>query len=142
MQRAVVQDQVNAYDAYRRPCLDCGRYRRIKEWRPRVFDTALGTVRVRVPRILACLCEPEPLDEDGEVAEYRETLCPIENLLPRRVKPEMSYLCARAGATLTYRSAADRVGELCGISRLSHMRVRRETMRIGEHIEDEQFRVG
>ena len=48
LQRAVVQDQVNAYDAYRRPCLDCGRYRRIKEWRPRVFDTALGTVRVRV----------------------------------------------------------------------------------------------
>jgi len=70
LQRAVVQDQVNAYDAYRRPCLDCGRYRRIKEWRPRVFDTALGTVRVRVPRVLACLCEPEPLDEDGEVAGY------------------------------------------------------------------------
>lgn len=95
-----------------------------------------------LPRVVACLCEPEPIDEDGEIGKYRETLCPIENLLPRRLTPEVSYLCARAGAMQPYRGAADRVGELCGIGQLSHMRVRQETMRIGEHIEEEQFRVG
>jgi hypothetical protein len=34
LQRAAVHDQVKAYDAYRRPCSECGRYRRIKDWRP------------------------------------------------------------------------------------------------------------
>ena len=53
----------------------------------------------------------------------------------RRLTPEVSYLCARAGATQPYRGAAGRVGELCGIGQLSHIRVRRKTMRIGEHIE-------
>jgi hypothetical protein len=51
LQSAVVQDQVNAYDAYRRPGLECGRYRRIKDWRPRVFDTALGLVQVKDSRV-------------------------------------------------------------------------------------------
>ena len=142
LQRAVVQGQVKSYDAYRRPCAECGRYRRIKDWRPRVFNTSLGTVKVKVPRVVACLCEPEPIDEDGEIGKYRESLCPIENLLPRRLTPEVSYLCARAGAAQPYRGAANRVGELCALGQLSHMRVRRETMRIGEHIEEEQFRVG
>ena len=107
-----------------------------------MFDTSLGTVRVKVPQVVACLCEPEPIDEDCEIGKYRETLCPIENLLPKRLTPEVSYLCARAGAAQPYRGAADRVGEMCGLGQLSHMRVRRETMRIGEHIEEEQFRAG
>jgi hypothetical protein len=100
LQQAVTQQQVFAYDAAKRRCPHCGRYRRIKDWRSRVFDTALGIVRVRVPRVVACMCLPEPLDEDGEIAPFRESLCSIEKLLPARVTPEVSYLCARDGAQM------------------------------------------
>ena len=38
LQQAVTQQQVLAYDAAKRRCPHCGRYRRVKEWRSRVFD--------------------------------------------------------------------------------------------------------
>jgi hypothetical protein len=58
LQHVVAQDQIRAYDAQRRRCRHCGRYRCIKDWRPRVFATALGSVRVQVPRVISCLCPP------------------------------------------------------------------------------------
>ena len=64
LQQVVAQDQIRAYDARRRRCRHCGRYRRIKDWRPRVFAIALGNATVRVPRVISCLCAPEPLDEN------------------------------------------------------------------------------
>ena len=46
LQSLVTQDQIRAYDIHRRRCRHCGRYRAIKDWRPRQFDTVLGRVRV------------------------------------------------------------------------------------------------
>jgi hypothetical protein len=142
LQTAVAQDQVRAYDNAKRNCPHCRRFGRIKDWRPRVFDTALGTINIRVPRVVACMCLPEPLDEDGDVAQYRETLCPSEKLLPARTVPELAYLCARTGAQVPYRIAAQHLRELCAIRGLSHVRVRRQTLKIGEHIDNVQFEAG
>lgn len=142
LQQTVAQQQIYAYDREKRRCPHCGAYRRIKDWRPRTFDTALGTIHVRVPRVVACMCLPEPLDEYGDIEDYRETLCPIQRLLPSRTTPELAYLCARHGATGSYRSAAAVVSALTSVSCLSHMRVRRETIKIGEYIEDRQFALG
>ena len=142
LQSVVTQKQVFAYDERRRHCRHCGRYRRIKDWRPRVVDTALGRVQLRVPRVLSCLCTPEPLDYNDDPIDLRYTECSIEALLPKRKTPELSYLCARQGATLPYRSAAMHVAELTGIPRLSHASVRRETIRSGEFVEDRLFAMG
>ena len=101
-----------------------------------MFDTSLGTIGVKVSQVLACLCSPEPLVRMARSKGYRGTLCSISNRLPRHVTPELSFLCARTGAALPYRFAADRLGELCGIGQHSHMRMRRETMKIGEYIEE------
>src|SRR5450756_1645169 len=56
LQQAVVQSQIDAYDSARRRCRHCGAYRLIKDWRKRVVATTLGEVRVRVPRVVSCLC--------------------------------------------------------------------------------------
>ena len=64
LQGVVAQDQIVAYDIHWRYCRHCGRYRRIKDWRARVFATGLGEIHVRVPRVVSCLCTPEPLDDD------------------------------------------------------------------------------
>ncbi|MBS0343232.1 MAG: MFS transporter [Proteobacteria bacterium] len=89
-------------------------YRRIKDRRPRVFATGLGEPHVRVPRVISCLCTPEPLndDDDDEPADLRFSECPIERLLPGRRTPEVAYLCAKHGASSSYRCAAQKVAEL------------------------------
>jgi hypothetical protein len=142
LQHVVAQDQIHVYDAQRRRCRHCGRYRCIKDWRPRVFATALGSVRVQVPRVISCLCTPEPLDENDEPADLRFSECPIETLLPGRRTPELAYLCAKQGAAVSYRSAARNVADLAGLHTLSHATVRKETLDCGEHIENDQFHVG
>ena len=142
LQNAVAQRQIDAYDVSRRRCKHCGAYRQIKEWRPRVFATALGEVRVRVPRVVSCLCTPEPLDDNDDPVNLRFSECPIGNLLPKRRTPELAYLCAKYGATNSYRSAAHILAELTGLRRLCHASVRKETIACGEYIEDEQFCVG
>lgn len=142
LQQVVTQDQVAAFDERRRCCRHCGTYRRIKDWRPRSVATGLGLVKVRVPRVVSCLCTPEPLDEDGEPIDLRFSECPIDAVLPRRRTPEVAYLCAKHGASASYRSAARTVADLAGLHKLSHATVRKETIACGEHIENAQFHVG
>jgi hypothetical protein len=95
-----------------------------------------------VPRVISCLCIPEPLDENDEPADLRFSEGPIETLLPGRRTPELAYLCAKQGAAVSYRSAARNVADLAGLHTLSHATVRKETLDCGEHIEDDQFHVG
>lgn len=142
LQSAVVQDQITAHDHRGRSCHYCGRYRRIKDWRGRQIDTALGRVRVRIPRVVTCQCLPEPLGEEGEITALRDSESTVERLLPKRRTPEVSYLCAKHGASSPYRTAARAVCEVTGLPRLSHATVRSETTSCGEHIEDEQFEIG
>jgi hypothetical protein len=117
LQQVVAQDQAMAYDQRRRRCRHCGAFRRIKDWRSRSIATGLGQVTIRVPRVVSCLCTPEPLDEDGEPIGLRFTECPIEPVLPQRRTPELAYLCAKQGASASYRSAARAVADLAGLRR-------------------------
>lgn len=106
------------------------------------FLTALGKVRVKAPRVVACMCTPEPMDEDGEIEDYHESLCPIEKRLPGRLTPEVSYLCTKHGASSTYRTAARAISDITGLPRLSHMTVRHETIEAARLIEDRLFEGG
>src|SRR3954454_22483155 len=105
LQQLVAQDQINAYDKLRRNCRECGKYRRIKDRRSRLFSTALGRVQVKVPRVVSCLCTPAPYDDNGESLSLRFSECSIDPLLPTRRTPELSYLCAKHGASVSYRQA-------------------------------------
>ena len=107
-----------------------------------VFATGLGEIHVRVQRVISCLCMPEPLDDDDEPVDLRFSECPIERMLPARRTPEVSYLCAKHGASNSYRTAARAVADLAGLTKLSHASVRKETITCGEQIEDAQFLVG
>ncbi len=129
LQRSVAQDQICAYDARRRCCRHCGAYRQIKDWRPRTIASGLGEVHVRVPRVVSCLCLPEPPDDDDEPVELRYSECPIDRLVPRGRTPEVSYLCARHGSSVSYRSAAQIVADdMTGLRTLCHATLRKETV--------------
>jgi hypothetical protein len=133
------QSQIHVYDDARRHCRRCGAYRRIKDWRERVVATTLGEVRVRVPRVVSCLCTPEPLDDDMPMERLVFTECPIQRLIPGRRTPELSYLCAKHGASHPYRVAAGIVSEITGLRRPCHSTVRRDTLNCGQQLEDAQF---
>ena len=143
LQEAVTQSQICAYDCARRCCRHCGTYRRIKDWRDRVITTCLGEVRLRVPRVVSCLCTAEPLDDD-DLPTARQCLSenPIRRLIPGRRTPELSYLCAKHGASHPYRVAASIVSEVTGLRRPCHMTVRRDTLSCGQQLEDAQFLAG
>ena len=143
LQQTIAQSQIRAYDSAQRRCRHCGAYRRIKDWLGRVVSTSLGEVRLRVPRVTSCLCTPEPLDDDDlPMAHQCFTECPITRLIPRRRTPELSYLCAKHGASHSYRVAAGIVSEATGLRRPCHMTIRRDTIACGQQIEDAQFLAG
>ncbi len=71
----------------------------------------------------------EPLDDDDSpMAHQCFTEGPITRLIPRRRTPELSYLCAKHGATHSYRVAAGVVSEVTGLRRPCHMTIRRDTI--------------
>ena len=116
LQQNVAQTQIHTYDAQHRNCPHCGRYRQIKDWRARTIQTTLGKIAIRVPRVHSCMCLPEPMNADGDIIPYRESECCVERMLPKRMTPELLYLCAKHGAAAPFRSAAATVRDMTGLS--------------------------
>lgn len=141
LQHQVAQDQIVAYDLHRRHCQHCGAYRRIKDWRPRSIATGLGPIHVKAPRIEPCGCGAEPPDMRSDCLP-RAARSPFPDLLRRQRTPEVSYLCAKHGASSSYRSAARTVADMTGLEGLSHASVRKETILCGQHVEGEQLMIG
>ena len=54
LQQVVVKQQCESYVLARRFCMDCERFRRIKDYSKRKIRTVFGCVEVRNPRILNC----------------------------------------------------------------------------------------
>lgn len=54
LQQIIVKQQCEAYVLARRFCMDCRRFRRIKDYSKRKIRTVFGCVEVRSPRILKC----------------------------------------------------------------------------------------
>ena len=96
LQTTIAQDQVVEYDLQRRHCRHCGAYRRIKDWRPRVYATGLGEIHLRVPRVVSCLCMPEPLDDQDEPRRVTTAACIDElALLVQKIDIEREVRNAR-----------------------------------------------
>ena len=96
LQIAVVNAQVEDISQAHRPCLNCGRTRRLHDYRTKVLDTLFGRFRVRVPRLRTCSCE------EGE----RGSISPFAQLFPDRATPELLRLQAELGARHSFREAA------------------------------------
>jgi hypothetical protein len=82
------------------------------------------------------------LDDNDDSTDLRFPECSVESLLPARRTPEVTYLRAKHGASVSYREAARHVADLTGLPALSHTTVRKDTVECGEYVETEQFRIG
>jgi hypothetical protein len=132
VQIQMISSQAHAYALCRRPCVDCGRPKRIKDTRTKCIQTVFGAFRFRGRRYRACGCREHP---DG----FRQDF-PLGEIIPRRTTPEVRYLFAELGAAMPYR-AASRVLRTCGFGdvRASHMAIRRHTLEIGRELEAQRL---
>jgi hypothetical protein len=130
----MITSQAYAYALCRRPCVHCGRPRRIKDVRTKCVQTAFGAFRFRGRRYRKCGCR----DHTGELRQD----FPLGEIIPRRTTPEVRYLFAELGARMPYR-AASRVLKTCGFGemRASHMAIRRHTLEIGRELDAQRLDV-
>ena len=131
LQQVIVKQQCEAYVLARRFCLDCQRFRRIKDYSKRKIRTVFGCVEVRNPRILNCQrCLPHFCDASAL----------LRDICPDQVTPELMELSARMGSLMPYRKAADVIAEFLPIkSTESFVTVRHRTLNLGKR-RDEKAR--
>jgi hypothetical protein len=128
LQQAVVKQQCEAYVLARRFCVDCERFRRIKDYSTRKIRTVFGCVEVRNPRILNCRrCTPHFCDASAI----------LRDICPDQATPELMELSARLGSLMPYRKAADVLAEFLPVKTTeSFVTVRHRTLNIGKRLDE------
>jgi hypothetical protein len=102
LQQVIVKQQCETYVLVRRFCMDCERFRRIKDYSKRKIRTVFSCVEVRNPRILNCQrCVPY----------FRDASAVLRDFCPDQATPELMELSARLGSLMPYRKAADVIAE-------------------------------
>jgi hypothetical protein len=128
LQQVIVKQQCESYVSVRRFCLDCERFRRIKDYSKRKIRTVFGCVEVRNPRILNCQrCVPY----------FRDASAVLRDFCPDQATPELMELSARLGSLMPYRKAADVIAEFLPIkSTESFVTVRHRTLALGKRLDE------
>ena len=128
LQQVIVKQQCETYVLVRRFCMDCERFRRIKDYSKRKIRTVFGCVEVRNPRILNCQrCVPY----------FRDASAVLRDFCPDQATPELMELSARLGSLMPYRKAADVIAEFLPVkSTESFVTVRHRTLALGKRLDE------
>ena len=124
LQKAVLNAQVEDISQAHRRCSDCGRTRRLHDYRTKVLDTLFGRFRVRVPRLRTCSCE------EGSCG----SISPFAQLFPGRATQELLTLQAELGARHSFREAARILETFLPCAAQHNTTVRNRLGRVAEEI--------
>ena len=128
LQQVVVNQQCEAYVLTSRFCMDCERFRRIKDYGKRKIRTVFGCVEVRNPRIMNCQrCLPH----------FCDAWTVLRDICPDQATPELMERSARLGSLLPYRKAAEVMAEFLPIKPTeSFVTLRHRTLKLGERLDE------
>ena len=128
LQQVIVKQQCKTYVLSRRFCMDCERFRRIKDYSKRKIRTVFGCVEVRNPRILNCQrCLPH----------FCDAAAVLRDICPDQATPELMELSARSGSLMPYCKAADVLAEFLPVkSTESFVTVRHRTLELGKRLDE------
>ena len=128
LQQVVVNQQCEAYVLTSRFCMDCKRFRRIKDYGKRKIRTVFGCVEVRSPRIMNCQrCLPY----------FCDAWAALRDICPDQATPELMERSARLGSLLPYRKAAEVMAEFLPIqSTESFATLRHRTLKLGQRLDE------
>ncbi len=119
VQREIVAVQATSHAVRRPECPRCGGVCRVKDYRDHVVSTLFGPVTVRLPRFRCAACGGIEAGV-GWPAHCRST-------------PELDRLQAHLCALMTYRTAADVLGQMFPVDGGTHHEtLRRHTLKVGE----------
>jgi len=123
VQREIVAAQAREHAVRRPDCLCCGGVCRVKDYRDHAVATLFGQVTVRLPRFRCAACGGI---ETGIAWPSR---C--------RSTPELDRLQAHLCALMTYRTAADVLGQMFPVDAGKHHEtLRRHTLKVGEALSE------
>ncbi len=125
IQTEIVTRQIERDAEQRSRCPNCGKHRRLKDYRPRKFDTLFGRIEVSVPRFDEpdCGCDGACIQNVAHSA------------LRGRSTPEYDAIRAKLAAQLPYRVAAKLLAELMPVSGgATHTTIRNQTFAVAEQI--------
>ena len=129
---SAVQDESVAAQAAeivetRRQCPHCPKRLKIKDWKLRRINTALGKVFLPAPRLVTCSC-------DGINSS---AISPLKGWLARSTN-ELKYLASRMASQFSYRQSAALLHELLGVDLRFHASVRNATLAAGTRLDHDQ----
>jgi len=119
VQREIVAAQAGSHAVRRPECPRCGGVSRVKDYRDHAVSTLFGPVTLRLPRFRCAACGGIEAGLDWP-ARCRST-------------PELDRLQAHLCALMTYRTAADVLGQMFPVDAGKHHEtLRRHTLKVGE----------
>ncbi len=119
VQREIVAAQASEHADRRPSCARCGGACRVKDYRDHAVSTLFGQVTVRLPRFRCAACGGIEAGLDWP-SHCRST-------------PELGRLQAHLSALMTYRTAADVLGQMFPVDAGAHHEtLRRHTLKVGE----------
>ncbi len=82
LQQTLILHQAKAYTQSHRPCPDCQKQRRIKDYRSIQYKTLFGAVVIPSLRLYQCCCSGSPT----------KTISILKKWLPEHISPELQYI--------------------------------------------------
>ena len=123
VQREIVAAQAKTHAVRRPSCACCGNVCRVKDCRDHAVATLFGQVTLRLPRFRCATCGGIEAGV-GWPSHCRST-------------PELDRLQAHLSALMTYRTAADVLGQMFPVDAgKHHATLRRPTLKVGEALGD------
>jgi len=123
VQREIVASQARNHAVRRPECPRCDGVCRVKDYRDHVVSTLFGQVTLRLRRFRCAACG------GIEAGIAWPSHC--------RSTPELDRLQAHLSALMTYRTAADVLGQMFPVgARTHHATLRRHTLKVGEALGD------
>ncbi len=119
VQREIVAAQARSHAVRRPECPRCDGVCRVKDYRDHAVSTLFGQVTLRLPRFRCAACG------GIEAGIAWPSHC--------RSTPELDWLQAHLSALMTYRTAADVLGQMFPVDAGTHHEtLRRHTLKVGE----------
>jgi len=123
VQREIVAAQARSHAVRRPSCARCDGVCRVKDYRDHAVSTLFGEVTLRLPRFRCAACGGIEAGV-GWPSHCRST-------------PELDRLQAHLSALMTYRTAADVLGQMFPVDAgKHHATLRRHTLKVGEALGD------
>lgn len=128
IQRAMVQEQVGAYEKLQKLCPECKKIRHSKGSYAVTFRSLFGNIKLDSPRLNHCACS----------TAMTKSFSPLSELLPAHAAPELVYMETKWASLISYEMATALLKDVLPVSPSTNaVTVRNHTHAVAQRLEEE-----